>query len=104
MPILPAYTVLRHKIALPHTVKEAGAIGVGISLGIVKKGIVTEDGKKIHTVILLASNDKEEHLDLIFEMMSLAGADQLARLEKATTKEEIRETLIDFNDEYWRAK
>lgn len=46
MPILPAYTVLRHKIALPHTVKEAGAIGVGISLGIVKKGIVTEDGKK----------------------------------------------------------
>lgn len=104
MPILPAYTVLRHKIALPHTVKEAGAIGVGISLGIVKKGIVTEDGKKIHTVILLASNDKEEHLDLIFEMMSLAGADQLTRLEKATTKEEIRETLIDFNDEYWRAK
>lgn len=104
MPILPAYTVLRHKIALPHTVAEAGAIGVGISLGLVKKGIITEDGRKIHTVILLGSNDKEEHLDLIFEMMSLAGADELAQLEKAATKEEIREALIHFNDEYWRAK
>ena len=104
MPILPAYTVLRHKIALPHTVAEAGAIGVGISLGLVKKGIITEDGRKIHIVILLGSNDKEEHLDLIFEMMSLAGADELAQLEKAATKEEIREALIHFNDEYWRAK
>jgi mannitol/fructose-specific phosphotransferase system IIA component (Ntr-type) len=103
MPILPAYTVLRHKIALPHTVTEAGAIGVGISLGLVKKGVLTEDGRKIHTVILLGSNDKEEHLDLIFEMMSLAGAEELAQLEKATTKEEIREALIRFNDEYWRA-
>lgn len=65
MPTLPAYTVLRHKIALPHTVSEAGAIGVGISLGLVRKGILTEDGRKIHTVILLGSNDKEEHLDLI---------------------------------------
>lgn len=104
MPTLPAYTVLRHKIALPHTVSEAGAIGVGISLGLVRKGIPTEDGRKIHTVILLGSNDKEEHLDLIFEMMSLAGANELTQLEKATTKEEIREALIRFNDEYWRAK
>src|SRR5699024_60717 len=83
MPVPPAYTILRHKIALPHTVTEAGAIGVGISLGLVKKGILTEDGKRIHTVILLASNDKEEHLDLIFEMMSLAGGDELTKLEKA---------------------
>ncbi|GAA2912805.1 BglG family transcription antiterminator [Enterococcus pseudoavium] len=103
MPELPAYVVLRHKLALPHTVAEAGAIGVGISLGIVKKGIVTEDGRKIHTVILLGSNDKEEHLDLIFEMMSLAGSEQLAKIEQAQTKEEIREALIEFNDEYWRA-
>lgn len=104
MPVPPAYTILRHKIALPHTVAEAGAIGVGISLGLVKKGILTEDGKRIHTVILLASNDKEEHLDLIFEMMSLAGGDELTKLEKATTKEEIRESLSNSNDEYWRAK
>lgn len=104
MPVLPAYSVLRHKIALPHTVTEAGAIGVGISLGLVKKGVLTEDGRKIHTVILLGSNDKDEHLDLIFEMMSLAGAKELAQLEKAATKEEIREALIRFNDEYWRAK
>ena len=103
MPTLPAYSVLRNKIALPHTVPEAGAIGVGISLGLVKKGIPTEDGGKIYTVILLGSNDKEEHLDLIFEMMSLAGAEQLTRLEQAKTKAEIREALIAFNDDYWRA-
>lgn len=104
MPSLPPYTVLRNKIALPHTVSEAGAIGVGISLGIVKKGIPTEDGGKIHTVILLASNDKEEHLDLIFEMMSLAGEEQLVAMEEAKTKEDIRKALKKFNDDYWRAK
>lgn len=104
MPQPPVYSILRHKIALPHTVAEAGAIGVGISLGIAKKGILTEDGRKVHTVILLASNDKEEHLDLIFEMMSLAGDEQLIKMEQATTKNEIRTALMEFNEQYWRQK
>lgn len=37
MPILPQYTVLRNTIGLPHTMCEAGALGVGLSMGIVKK-------------------------------------------------------------------
>lgn len=103
MPNIPDYTVLRQKIALPHTVAEAGATGVGISLGLVKKGILTEEGRKIHTVILLGSNDKDEHLDLIFEMMSLAGSKELVQLERSKSKNEIREALTRFDEEYWRA-
>jgi hypothetical protein len=35
-------------------------------------------------------------------MMSLAGAIELAQLEKAKTKDEIRKALLRFNEEYWR--
>ncbi|MGM0238280.1 hypothetical protein ID741_000872 [Enterococcus sp. AZ103] len=101
MPLIPAYSVLRNKIALPHTVPEAGAKGVGLSLGVVKKGVTSADGIKIKTVILLASNDKEEHIDLIFEMMSLTGSEKLADLEAATSSTDIRKILLAFNQEYW---
>ena len=81
---------------------EAGALGVGISMGIVKKGILTENGSKVHTVVLLASNDKDKHVDLIFELMSLAGSEQLKKIEEATSIREIRTLLVDFSEKYWR--
>lgn len=102
MPILPQYTVLRNTIGLPHTMCEAGALGVGLSMGIVKKGILTENGSKVHTVVLLASNDKDKHVDLIFELMNLAGSEQLKEIEKATSINEVLTLLVDFSDEYWR--
>lgn len=102
MPIIPTYTVLRNRIALPHTMIEAGAFGVGLSMGLVKEGLLTEDGSKIKTVILLTSNDKDKHADLIFELMSLAGSEQLKRIEKAKSTKEISNQLVDFNDKYWR--
>lgn len=104
MPILPTHIVLREKIALPHTAPESGALSVGISLGLIKRGIPVEKGKNIHVVILLGSNNKEEHLELIFEMLNLAGSDEIAELEKAKTKNEILEVLVRFNDRYWRTK
>ncbi|MGO3791444.1 MAG: PRD domain-containing protein [Enterococcus gilvus] len=102
MPVLPQYTVLRNTIGLPHTMSEAGALGVGLSTGIVKKGIVTEDGSRIHTVILLASNDKDKHVDLIFELMNLAGSEQLKKIETAESINEIKQQLVDFSEKYWR--
>jgi mannitol/fructose-specific phosphotransferase system IIA component len=81
---------------------EAGALGVGLSMGIVKKGIVTEDGSRIHTVILLASNDKDKHVDLIFELMNLAGSEQLKKIETAESINEIKQRLVDFSEKYWR--
>jgi mannitol/fructose-specific phosphotransferase system IIA component (Ntr-type) len=102
MPVLPQYTVLRNTIGLPHTMSEAGALGVGLSMGIVKKGIVTEDGSRIHTVILLASNDKDKHVDLIFELMNLAGSEQLKKIETAESINEIKQRLVDFSEKYWR--
>ncbi|MGM0214345.1 BglG family transcription antiterminator [Enterococcus sp. AZ109] len=102
MPTLPAYTVLRNRIVLPHTVPEAGALGVGISLGILKHPLTADDGSRIKTVVLLGSNDKDEHIDLIFELMSLAGAKQIDQLEQAKNEEEVRAALLSFNEEYWR--
>lgn len=101
MPEIPSYIILRNKIVLPHTVPEAGAFGVGISMGIIKQGIKAGD-EVIHTVVLLASDDKEEHIDLIFELMSLAGSEELEQLENSKNKQEVRKALLRFNNEYWR--
>ena len=102
MAVLPDYVVLRNKIALPHTVAEAGALGVGITLAVVKKGIVTKSGQRIHTIIFLASNNKEEHIDLILEIMDLAGSTAVDQLEEATDKPKMLEIIRKFSDTRWR--
>lgn len=102
MTLLPDYIVLRNKIALPHTVPEAGALGVGISLAVAKKGIVTQSGKRLKTIILLASNNKEEHVDLILEIMDLAGSKAIDQIEEARDSKEIIEIIRTLNEKRWR--
>jgi hypothetical protein len=53
-------------------------------------------------VILLASNDKDKHVDLIFELMNLAGSEQLKKIETAESINEIKQRLVDFSEKYWR--
>ncbi|WP_313627721.1 BglG family transcription antiterminator [Enterococcus italicus] len=102
MVIIPEYIVLRNQIALPHTVAEAGAFDLGISMGIVKKGLEQENGQSIHLVILLASDDKEKHIDLLLEMMHLAGSVYAEKLKQVLTTQEAIQLLKEHNDEYWR--
>lgn len=102
VPILPAYMVLRETVALPHTEAENGALGVGMSLGIVKEGLPFAD-KKIHLVVLLASNDKEQHVDAILELMELAGNQAVLKaMIDANTEAEVAKLLSAFSENYWR--
>lgn len=101
MPTLSPYIVFKNSIALPHTESEAGALGVGLSLGIIKEGVKYDDNI-VHTVILLASDNKEEHVELLFEIMELADSEILREIEKAESVEDIQKYLNEFNKEYWR--
>ena len=98
---LPEHIILRNKLALPHTAK--GVNKLGLSLGILPQGIYYNN-QKIKTVILLASNDKDSHVNLLFEIMELAGDDLLLKLEQSTSKEEVKLLLDKFSKEYRRSK
>lgn len=101
-PSIPAHIVLRETIALPHTEPECGALGVGMSLGIIKKGIAFSK-KSIHLVVLLASNDKEKHIEAVLQLMDLAGKKTVVdKLEKASTKKEIQQLINEFIENYGR--
>lgn len=101
MPTIPEYIVLRNKIALPHTAAEAGAFDLGISMGIVRNGLIQENEQLIYLVILLASNDKEKHIDLLLEMMHLAGSIYAEKLAEVATIQEGLQLLKEHNDQYW---
>lgn len=101
-PFIPNHIVLREAIALPHTEAENGAWGVGMSLGIVKQGLAYNT-KKIYLVVVLASNDKEKHVDALMELMNLAGKQAIIdHLVEAESEKEARAYISEFSENYWR--
>ena len=96
-PQIPPQIVLREAVALPHTEPEYGALGVGMSLGIIKKGLSFKN-EKLYFVFLLASNDKEKHVEAIFQLMELAGnKNLLKKLRSVNSKDEVTELLYEFS-------
>lgn len=96
-PQIPPQIVLREAVALPHTEPEYGALGVGMSLGIIKKGLSFKN-EKLYFVFLLASNDKEKHVEAIFQLMELAGNKKLLKkLRSVNSKDEVTELLYEFS-------
>ena len=95
-PIIPSQIVLREAIALPHVEPEYGALDVKMSLGIIKKGLSYNNGK-IYFVFLLASNEKEKHVEAIFQLMELAGNKELLKkLVAVNSNEEVIDLLCAF--------
>ncbi|MCO7025916.1 BglG family transcription antiterminator [Tetragenococcus halophilus] len=99
---IPPYIVFRNQLALPHTEPEKGARGVAMSFGIFKKGIVAKTGETIHFIVLLASNNKEKHVDALLEIMDLAGRDTvLSDLLACNDKSQVWRLLRLYRINYW---
>ncbi|MGO2853744.1 MAG: BglG family transcription antiterminator, partial [Tetragenococcus koreensis] len=99
---IPPYIVFRNQLALPHTEPEKGAQGVAMSFGIFKKGITAETGETIHFVVLLASDNKEKHVDALLEIMDLAGRDAvLSDLLACNDKNQVWRLLRLYRINYW---
>lgn len=99
---IPPYIVFRNQLALPHTEPEKGARGVAMSLGIFKKGIVAKTGETIHFIVLLASNNKEKHVDALLEIMDLAGRDTvLSDLLACNDKSQVWRLLRLYRINCW---
>lgn len=98
MPQLPSYVLLGNKIALPHASPEFGAKKLGISVAVLKHGIASEAGE-IKTIVLLSSIDKEEHINVLYELLNLSMSTRLNDVEKKTTESEILRELCKFSIE-----
>jgi transcriptional antiterminator/mannitol/fructose-specific phosphotransferase system IIA component (Ntr-type) len=99
---IPPYMVFRNRLALPHTEPEKGALGVAMSFGIFKEGLVTETGERIHIVVLLSSNDKEKHIDALLELMDLSGRDDyISKLVECQTAAQAYKILHSYRINYW---
>ncbi|GAA3013115.1 BglG family transcription antiterminator [Tetragenococcus solitarius] len=99
---IPPYIVFRNQLALPHTEPEKGAHGVAMSFGIFKEGIKAQTGERIHFIVLLASNNKEKHVDALLEIMDLAGRDAiLSDLLACNDKNQVWRLLHLYRINYW---
>lgn len=102
LPEIPPYIVFRHQLALPHTEPEKGACGVALSFGIFKQGIISSSNEPIHFIVLLASNNKDKHVDALLEIMDLAGRDAvLTDLLACEDKDQIWRLLRLYRINYW---
>jgi len=69
---------------------------------IFKKGIVAKTVETIHFIVLLASNNKEKHVDALLEIMDLAGRDTvLADLLACNDKSQVWRLLRLYRINYW---
>lgn len=99
---IPPYIIFRNQLALPHTEPEKGAQGVAMTFGIFKKGIRAQTGETIHFIVLLASNNKEKHVDALLEIMDLAGRNTvLDDLLACEDKNQVWRLLRLYRINYW---
>lgn len=98
MPTIPSYILLGNKIALPHASPEFGAKKLGISIAVLDHGIATDVGE-IKTIVLLSSIDKEEHINVLYELLNLSMSPRLNEIEKSRTESEILKKINKFSIE-----
>lgn len=93
---LGPYYILAPGLAMPHARPEQGALKNGLSLLHITQGISfdAEENDPIYVVIMLCALSGDEHIRLITELAELLSDDEcLAKLLKASTREEIQEII-----------
>lgn len=93
---LGPYYVLAPGLAMPHARPEEGALGLGLSLLKLHRGVSfhSEDNDPVDVIIMLAAPDKHSHIETIAALAELFSADQdMALLHKALTVEEIKNII-----------
>ena len=74
------YIVLGEELAIPHALPECGVSKLGVSLLFVREGVRFSKEDRVHFLFVIAPIDKEQHIEMLYEIMNLA--EDLSRLEK----------------------
>ncbi len=89
---LGMYIILSDGVAMPHARPEAGVIDTGLSLLVIKEGVVFDpEEPKIKLVFVLAAKDNSSHIDIIKNLSDIIDDEEL--IEEIANKETIEEIL-----------
>lgn len=93
---LGPYYVLAPGLAMPHARPEEGAVGLGLSLLKLHRGVSFEsaDNDPVDVIIMLAAPDSHSHIEMIAALAELFSSDQqMALLHEAMTVEEVKNII-----------
>ncbi|NIY46021.1 PTS sugar transporter subunit IIA [Cedecea colo] len=94
--LLGPYYVLAPGLAMPHARPEEGALGLGLSLLKLDKGVNFEsaDNDPVDVIIMLAAPDSHSHIETISALAELFSNDEdMQLLHKAITVEAIKNII-----------
>lgn len=88
---LGPYYVLAPGIAMPHARPEQGSKGVGLSLLIVKNGVVFNsiENDPVYIIVMLAAKDSNSHIELISSLSDLLDNEMDVEVLKTGSLNEI---------------
>jgi len=93
---MPEYVLLNQNIVLPHLDPEIASQRLGVSLLILKEGIMYGD-KLTHIIALMTIPDKESHIDVLFEINRLARNEEFVKqVKQVDTPSQVMQLLNQF--------
>jgi len=96
---LGPYYVLAPGLAMPHARPEEGAVGLGLSLLKLQRGVAfqSEDFDPVDLIIMLAAPDKHSHIEMIAALAELFSSESdMEELHQANSREEIKNIIQRF--------
>jgi transcriptional antiterminator/mannitol/fructose-specific phosphotransferase system IIA component (Ntr-type) len=95
---LSPYVVLRNRIAIPHAAPEDGVNRVGMSLLVIKEGLVFEEIHKVHLIVVIAAVDKKTHIHALMQLMKLSDSEQdVQKIIQAEHRDKIVEMIAAYS-------
>ncbi|PWC15964.1 PTS sugar transporter subunit IIA [Brenneria corticis] len=93
------YFVLAPGIAMPHARPEEGALALGLSLLLVREGVIfhSADHDPVRLIVMLSAPDGNSHIELIAQLAELFSCDEaITALFAARTVEEVLDIIHQY--------
>ena len=91
--------VFGEEMIITHSTTENGVNKIGLSMLVVKDGVVLPNGNKIHIVCMLAAVDKEKHLKSLIQLSDLAtNKSDINKIINATNNIVIFNIIKQYSD------
>lgn len=95
-----SYIIIGPGMAIPHAAPDDGVHKVGMSLLRVRDGVDYLQTNRIQLIIIIAAEDKQQHLRALMQLMNLSGSDEdRNEVINAKSTDEVYEILSSYSDE-----
>ncbi|MGL6063509.1 MAG: PTS sugar transporter subunit IIA [Fusobacteriaceae bacterium] len=86
-----SYIILTDGVAMPHARPEDGSLETGVSLLVIKEGVIFfEDQEKINLIFMLASKDNTSHMNILRKLSNLIDDEEIIKkISNSSSENEI---------------